>query len=395
MKMRMGMSGRAAQAFLTAKITPLLALFGVILGVFAVALTPREEEPQIDMTFANVFIPFPGTTASEVEQLVSTPAEQVLSGLDGLEHVYSASRPGMSVLTVQFAVGEDRTAAIVRLYNALYSNQDWLPPNLGVGNVIVDPMGIDDVPIITLTLWNEDGALREQDLRTVAHSIEVELKRVPGTRDVYTVGGPERVVKVTLDPQRLSSFGVALDDLRKALRAANTSMAAGSTVADNREIVVQAGAFLTSPEEVAHLVVGVFEGAPVYLYQVADVRLQVMATQDGFRPLAMYARRAAKPLVDHLSAESPSWDILGTNLSFKNEDGSWNSDVGRLLMMDRRDFNKLGIGIDDLIDGYIQTVLSAVAIDRMACQLISPKGTLRRRLFKSLNDDNALIDEIM
>lgn len=128
---------------------------------------------------------------------------------------------------------------------------------------------------------------------------------------------------------------------------------------------------------------------------VADVRLQVMGTADGFRPLAMYARRAGKPLVDQLSAETPSWDILGTNLSFKNEDGSWNSDVGRLVMMDRRDFNTLGIGIDDLIDGYIQTVLSAVAIDRMACQLISPKGTLRRRLFKSLNDDNALIDEIM
>lgn len=128
---------------------------------------------------------------------------------------------------------------------------------------------------------------------------------------------------------------------------------------------------------------------------VADVRLQVMATSDGFRPLASYARRAAKPLVDELLAETPSWDILGTNLSFKNDDGSWNSDVARLLMMDRRDFNKLGIGIDDLIDGYIQTVLSAVAIDRMACQLISPKGRLRRRLFKSLNDDPALLDEIL
>ncbi|MGB0712711.1 MAG: efflux RND transporter permease subunit [Gammaproteobacteria bacterium] len=271
---KLGISGRTARAFLTTEITPLLALIGLLLGTFAILITPREEEPQINVTFANVFIPFPGSTAVEVEQLVSTPAEQILSELDGIKHVYSSSRPGLAVLTVQFRVGEGRTDAIVRLYNALYSKQDWVHPSLGVGSPIIKPKGIDDVPIVTLTLWSDDDAVTNRQLQRVAHSIESELKRVPGTRDVYTVGGPDRVVHVRLDPQRLASYGVSLEDLRGSLRSANSSLAAGAVVADNEEIQVQAGAFLTTPEEVGQLVVAVFDGAPVYLNQVAEVRLE-------------------------------------------------------------------------------------------------------------------------
>jgi multidrug efflux pump subunit AcrB len=132
MSNNLGVSGTIAKKFLTSEITPLLALVGLLLGFFAVLVTPREEEPQINVTFANVFIAFPGASSTEVEQLVSTPAEQVLSEIAGIKHVYSVSRPGLSVLTVQFKVGEDRTQAIVRLYNKIFSNQDWLPMNLGV-----------------------------------------------------------------------------------------------------------------------------------------------------------------------------------------------------------------------------------------------------------------------
>ena len=272
---KMGISGAIAAKFLTSEITPLLALVGLLLGLFAVMVTPREEEPQINVTFANVFIPFPGATAREVEQLVATGAEQVLSEVDGVKHVYSASRPGMAVLTVRFTVGEDRTAAIVRLYNALYSNQDWLPPNLGVQlPPIIKPMGIDDVPIVSLTLWSRDPATSGDDLARVAHALEAELKRVPGTRDIYTVGGPERVVHILLDPQRMAGYGIALEDLRRALAAGNVSREAGAMVAGDREIPVQAGAFLAAPEEVAGLVVGVRGGAPVYLSDVAEVRLK-------------------------------------------------------------------------------------------------------------------------
>ena len=185
---KLGISGRIAKRFQSTQITPLLALVGLLLGFVAVLVTPREEEPQINVTFANVFIPFPGVSAAEVEHLVAGPAEQVLSEIDGIKHVYSTSRPGMAVITVQFRVGENREDAIVRLFSKVYSNQDWLPPNLGVGQPIIKPKGIDDVPIVSVTLWSEDPDTGAYELGQVAHAIESELKRVSGTRDIYTVG---------------------------------------------------------------------------------------------------------------------------------------------------------------------------------------------------------------
>jgi multidrug efflux pump subunit AcrB len=268
---RLGISGRIARAFLDTEITPLLALTGLLLGLFAVLVTPREEEPQINVTFANVFIPFPGASAREVESLVTTPAEQIVSEIEGVEHVYSASTPGMSMLTVRFEVGEPRTDAIVRLYNAFYSNQDWLPPNAGVGMPLIKPKGIDDVPIVAGTLWSENPDITAADLLRIAHAIEAELQRVPGTRDIETIGGPDRVVHVVFDPQRLAGYGLALEDLRRALSSANASADAGSAVRDSHEILVQAGTFLMTPAEVADLVVGVRDGAPVFLRDVAEV----------------------------------------------------------------------------------------------------------------------------
>ncbi|HEY0634840.1 MAG TPA: efflux RND transporter permease subunit, partial [Gammaproteobacteria bacterium] len=190
---------------------------------------------------------------------------------EGVKHVYSVSRPGQAVLTVQYEVGEDRTAAIVRLYNAMYSKQDWLPHNLGVTQPLIKPKGIDDVPIVTLTLWSEDEKVGSYDLQRVAHAIETELKRVKGTRDVYTIGGPDQVVHVQLDPQRLAGYGIALEDLRNALQLSNATMPSGALVNHNQEVLVQAGSFLATVEEVESLVVGVKEGHPVYLRDVARV----------------------------------------------------------------------------------------------------------------------------
>ena len=144
----LGFSGRLSSFFLNNQLTPLLAIAALLLGLFAVLVTPREEEPQINVTFAHVFIPFPGASSEQVESLVASPMEQVLGEISGVKHIYSTSRPGMAVLTVQFAVGEPRTEAIVRLYNAIYSNQDWRPPGLGVLQPLVKPGGIDDVPML-------------------------------------------------------------------------------------------------------------------------------------------------------------------------------------------------------------------------------------------------------
>ena len=269
---RLGISGTIARKFLHSQITPLLALVGFLLGVFAVGITPREEEPQINVTFANVFIPFPGATVQEVEHLVTTPAEQILSEIKGIKHIYSMSRPGMAVLTVEYQVGEDRTQAIVRLYNAIFSNRDWLPPNLGVGQPVIKPKGIDDVPIVALTLWTEDPERGAFELQSVAHALEAELKRVPGTREIYTIGGADKVVHVLLDAERMAGAGLALNDLRAALQGANQAGDAGALVADDREILVRAGRFLTRPEEVGELVVGLRNGSPVYLRDVAEIR---------------------------------------------------------------------------------------------------------------------------
>src|SRR5690606_24185224 len=142
---RLGISGRIARSFQANPLTPILALLGLLLGTVAVMITPREEEPQIDVTMANIIVPFPGADARQVEQMVSYPLEQKLSEIEDIKHTYSISRPGMAVLTVEFDVGVKRQPALVRLYDKVFSNQDWMPENLGVGQPIVKPKGIDDV----------------------------------------------------------------------------------------------------------------------------------------------------------------------------------------------------------------------------------------------------------
>jgi multidrug efflux pump subunit AcrB len=268
----MGISGRIARFFQASQLTPLLALVAFLLGLFAVAVTPREEEPQINVTMANVLVPFPGASARDVEALVATPAEQVLAQMTGIEHVYSVSRPGMAVLTVQFKVGVPHTEALVRLYNTIQSNRDWASPNLGIGEPIVKPKGIDDVPVVTLTLWSENPELGAYELERAAHAAEVELKRVSGTREVQTLGGPGRAVRVLMDVDRMNAHGIAPLDLRNALQLANVSLPAGSTVRENREVVVETNNYLESAADVAGLVVGAHDGRPVYLGDVAQVQ---------------------------------------------------------------------------------------------------------------------------
>ncbi len=268
---RFGLSGRLAAAFQANPLTPILALLGLLLGLVAVLITPREEEPQIDVTMANVFVPFTGASARDVEQLVSTPLEQKLSEIEGVKHVYSTSRPGMAVLTVEYTVGVERQPAIVRLYNQVYSNQDWLPQGLGVGQPLVKPKGIDDVPVMAVSLWTDDPARSASDLAEVAHSLETEFKRVPGTRDVYTIGAPDRVVSVTLDAAKLAAFNLTVADLTQALRAANAVQQVGERVGNDRAVPVTAGRFLASAEEVSNLVVGLEDGKPLHLSDVAKV----------------------------------------------------------------------------------------------------------------------------
>jgi multidrug efflux pump subunit AcrB len=267
----LGISGRIAAYFQSARITLLLALVAFLLGLFAVLMTPREEEPQINVTMANVLIPFPGASAKDVEQMVVSPAEQVLSQITNVEHVMSVARPGLAIITVQFEVGVPRTEALVRLYDTVNSNSDWLPQGLGVLTPIIKPKGIDDVPIVSLTLWSKDQAIGPSDLERVAHSIEADLKRVKGTREVNTIGGPGRAVSVELDPARLAASGLTISDLRTALQSANLGMPVGDLVSANRAIAIESGPFFGNADAVAELMVGVTDGKPVFLRDVATI----------------------------------------------------------------------------------------------------------------------------
>jgi len=267
----MGISGRIAAFFQRSQLTPLIALMAFLVGVFAVLVTPREEEPQINVTMANVFVPFPGAAAKDVEALVARPAEQVLSRISGIEHVYSVSRPGMAVITVQYEVGQDPIQALVRLYDTINSNRDWLSPHLGVGEPIVKPKGIDDVPIVTLTFWTADPLRSAFEMQQVARATEIELKRVAGARDVTTLGGPGHKIRVLMDTDRMNASGVTAQDVRAALQVSNASQPAGSLVAESKEILVQTGTYIESVADVKKLVVAVADARPVFMEDVAQV----------------------------------------------------------------------------------------------------------------------------
>ncbi len=270
--MSLGISGKTAQAFQSSAITPLLALVGLLLGFFAIMVTPKEEEPQIDVTFANVYIGFPGASAREVEQLVSIPAEQVLSEIKGVDDIFSISQPSQSVLTVAFEVGVPREEAILNLYNQIHSNKDWFPENLGVSEPVIKPMGIDDVPIMAVTLSAKNPDVTAENLTQVAHALEVELKRIPGTRDIYTIGGHNDVVQVRLDPARMNGHGLAFDDVRNALMSANAGGYRQPLIQDNQVIQIQAGNFLQNTTELEQLIVGKSASGLVYLSDVASIK---------------------------------------------------------------------------------------------------------------------------
>jgi multidrug efflux pump subunit AcrB len=272
---QLGISGRIAAAFQASRMTPLLALVALLLGIFATLITPREEEPQIDVTMADVLIAFPGASAKDVENLVARPAEQVLSRMHGVEHVYSMSRPGMAVVTVQFDVGVKYNDAVLRLYDTVHSHRDWLPPNLGVQEPVIKPRGIDDVPIVALTFWTKDPERSAFEMQQVSRAVEIELKRIKGTRDISTIGGPDHVIRVEIDSERMNAFGLTPQDIAGALKVSNALQSSGNLTAGNHEILVQTGTYLESAADVKQLVVAVRGEAgsrkPIFMSDVATV----------------------------------------------------------------------------------------------------------------------------
>lgn len=308
----LGLSGVIARAFQNSAITPLLAIIGLLLGFFAIVVTPKEEEPQIDVTFANVFIGYPGASPKEVEQLVAIPAEQVLSEIKGVDDIFSISQPGQAVLTVAFEVGMPREEAILNLYNQVYSHNDWFPANLGVMPPVIKPMGIDDVPIMSITLSSADDEVDGEQLTQLAHALETELKRVPGTRDIYTLSEQSSVVHVELDPARMNGHGLAFSDVRNALMSANAGGQQQPLIQHNQVIQVEVGSFLSSTAELGQLIVGKNAGGLVYLQDIANIRLQPDTAEQYSRhiPISTQTDASSRNAVTLVIAKQPGMNAI-------------------------------------------------------------------------------------
>ena len=254
-------------AFLEGNLSVLLILVMLACGAAALILTPREEEPQIVVPLADIHIQMPGSSAEEVERLVSSKLERLLSQIDGVEYVYSMSRPGGSVVTVRFYVGESRELSLVKLHNKIMMNADIVPP--GVTGWVVKPIEIDDVPLVNIALWSEKAD--DFALRRVAEEVEIAMQSVPDTARTEIAGGRKRQIRIVLEPEKMTSRQVAILDVDRILRGANINLHAGTLMSDNREILVESGPFIQGIRELGNLVVGVFAGKPVYLREIAQL----------------------------------------------------------------------------------------------------------------------------
>lgn len=267
MSRQYGIAGKMAQAFIHSKLTPLIVVATILLGLGAVQLLPREEEPQIIVPMIDVMVQMPGASSREVEERVTRPMEKLIWEIPGVEYVYSTSSPGFSMAIVRFKVGENEEAAIVRLNQKMFANFDLIPP--GASQPLVKPRSIDDVPILALTLVS--ARYDHFELRRVAAQIHDQIKEVPDVSEVKLIGGQRRQVKVTLDESKLAGYNLAPVTLVPMLAQANSQLASGSFSSQNREFLLETGNFLRSAEDVGNVVVGVFAGRPVYLREVSTI----------------------------------------------------------------------------------------------------------------------------
>jgi multidrug efflux pump subunit AcrB len=262
-----GFAARIVRFFIDSKLTPLVVVASLLLGVWSVVMLPREEEPQIVVPMIDVFVEMPGASAKEVEERVTRPMEKLLWEVPGVEYVYSTSSPGRSMVIVRFYVGQNEEQAIVRLNQKMFANFDLIPP--GVSQPLIKPRRIDDVPIVALTLYGEgyDHYL----LRRVAAQLDDAIKQIDDVSATTLIGGDPRRVRVQLDPGRLAAHHVDVTRVAAIVASANRQLAAGSFSSANREVLVETGGFLRDADDVGAVVVGVFDDHPVYLRDVADI----------------------------------------------------------------------------------------------------------------------------
>ena len=263
----LGLSGRVARAFIDNKLTPLFVIAALAIGAFAVMMTPREEEPQIAVPMIDVMVPYPGATAHESEERVAAPLEKLLWEIPGVDYIYTTSGPSYALAIVRFKVGQDAEDSAVKVHTKLMAHPEIIPA--GAGPATVSPKGIDDVPIVALTVWSEnhDSAA----LRKVGEEMALEIRKIPDISEVTIIGGERRELTVRLDAGRLQASGLSALQVSQALQQANWSLPAGSLTANNQEVLMSAEGALRAAADVRKVVVGVRGGRTVLLGDVADV----------------------------------------------------------------------------------------------------------------------------
>jgi len=262
-----GFSGRVARLCIDSKVTPLLIIASLVLGMYAVVVTPKEEEPTIVVPAADVLIAYPGAGSQEVDQRIARPVASRIREIPDVEHVITAASHDAALVTVQFREGVNREAALTRLYDKLAAHIDEAPP--AAQPPLVKPRGIEDVPVLTLTLWTDrnDGT----SLRRLATELAGHLEDIPDVSGASVIGGYGREFAVELDGPRLTERGVSPVQVVQAIRAANVRLPAGSLTGPAGVTRVEAGALLRTPADVASLIVGTTPAGPVYLRDVASV----------------------------------------------------------------------------------------------------------------------------
>ncbi len=262
-----GFAGKLAAYFINSRLTLLIVIFSMLLGLMAISLLPREEEPQIKVPMIDVMVSMPGATPAEIEQQVTIPMEKLLYELPGVEYIYSTSMTGQSLLVVRFYVGEDSDSAIVRLNQKLHTNFDRIPPSVSIP--LVKPHSIDDVPILALTFHG--GGYDHFMLRRLAAQVDDAIKTIANVAETKLIGGTRRQVRIEFDPLLLAARELMPEQLVAALQQANTQQYTGKIEALNHQVLLQTGQFLSSANEIGRVVVGVFDGRPVYLADVAQI----------------------------------------------------------------------------------------------------------------------------
>ena len=264
----LGIAGRIAQSFIDSKLTLLIVIASLLLGVFAVVMLPREEEPQIKVPMVDVLVSMPGFHAKEVEERATRPMEKLLWEIPGVEYIYSTSSEGQSTVIVRFKVGENMESSLVKLNQKMQQNFDKIPH--GVSTPLIKARTIDDVPILALTIHSPH--YDHLTLRRLAAQVDDAIKQVPLVAETTIIGGAQRQVRVLLDPVRLAARNLSPAGLVPMLQQANKQYSAGNLTSDNHEIIVETGAFLQTADDVGNVVVGAYSGKPVYLRDVAEIK---------------------------------------------------------------------------------------------------------------------------